>query len=299
MPGVTTATTIRFALTIATVWLLLLPAHLPAQTAACAVFDSQVWAQSVFASDPARHAALDPDGDGLACEELPAGAAPAFWTDAIPAAAEPASLVGVTDGDTFRIVVAGREEAVRLLLIDAPEKQGPYTRLECHGEESASFLAWLLSRGDLYLERDVTDRDRHGRLLRYAWLDRDGEIYLVNEALVRSGHAPQVTYPPDVAYEDELRQAEVFARGHGYGLWSACRKNAGGATPPEEQLPAGEPARDAGEPCDPAYPTVCIPPLRVQGDLDCRDIPYRRFPVLPPDPHQFDGGGDGIGCEQP
>lgn len=47
--------------------------------------------------------------------------------------------------------------------------------------------------------------------------------------------------------------------------------------------------------CDPAYPTVCIPPP--PPDLDCKDIPYRRFKVLPPDPHHFDGDGDGIGCE--
>jgi hypothetical protein len=46
--------------------------------------------------------------------------------------------------------------------------------------------------------------------------------------------------------------------------------------------------------CDPSYPTVCIPPP--PPDLDCRDIPYRLFQVLPPDPHLFDSNGDGIGC---
>jgi endonuclease YncB( thermonuclease family) len=47
--------------------------------------------------------------------------------------------------------------------------------------------------------------------------------------------------------------------------------------------------------CDPSYPTVCIPPA--PPDLDCGDIPFRRFQVLPPDPHRFDGDKDGIGCE--
>jgi predicted flap endonuclease-1-like 5' DNA nuclease len=47
--------------------------------------------------------------------------------------------------------------------------------------------------------------------------------------------------------------------------------------------------------CDPSYPTVCIPPP--PPDLDCGDIPYRRFQVLPPDSHDFDREGDGIGCE--
>jgi len=48
--------------------------------------------------------------------------------------------------------------------------------------------------------------------------------------------------------------------------------------------------------CHPSYPDVCIPPP--PPDLDCRDIPYRRFRVLPPDPHRFDRDGDGIGCER-
>lgn len=47
--------------------------------------------------------------------------------------------------------------------------------------------------------------------------------------------------------------------------------------------------------CDPAYPGVCIPPA--PPDLDCGDVPYRRFQVLSPDPHGFDRDGDGIGCE--
>jgi hypothetical protein len=47
--------------------------------------------------------------------------------------------------------------------------------------------------------------------------------------------------------------------------------------------------------CSPAYPTVCIPPP--PPDLDCGDIGARNFAVRPPDPHGFDGDGDGIGCE--
>jgi hypothetical protein len=47
--------------------------------------------------------------------------------------------------------------------------------------------------------------------------------------------------------------------------------------------------------CDPSYPGVCIPPA--PPDLDCKDVPYRRFQVLSPDPHNFDRDGDGIGCE--
>jgi hypothetical protein len=48
--------------------------------------------------------------------------------------------------------------------------------------------------------------------------------------------------------------------------------------------------------CDPSYPDVCIPPA--PPDLDCGDIPHRRFTVRGADPHGFDGNdNDGVGCE--
>ena len=47
--------------------------------------------------------------------------------------------------------------------------------------------------------------------------------------------------------------------------------------------------------CSLAYFDVCIP--APEPDLDCGEISYRRFKVLPPDPHRFDSDGDGIGCE--
>jgi hypothetical protein len=52
----------------------------------------------------------------------------------------------------------------------------------------------------------------------------------------------------------------------------------------------------AANQCDAAYPGVCIP--SPPPDLDCKDISYRNFKVLPPDPHRFDGDKDGIGCEK-
>ncbi len=56
-----------------------------------------------------------------------------------------------------------------------------------------------------------------------------------------------------------------------------------------------DPGNGGGGSCDPAYPTVCIPPP--PPDLDCGDIPYSNFKVLPADPHNFDGNNDGVGCE--
>lgn len=54
--------------------------------------------------------------------------------------------------------------------------------------------------------------------------------------------------------------------------------------------------RSTAKLCDPSYPDVCIPPY--PPDLDCSDIPERRFRVVGPDPHRFDGDKHGIGCER-
>ena len=47
--------------------------------------------------------------------------------------------------------------------------------------------------------------------------------------------------------------------------------------------------------CDSSYPDVCISPP--PPDLNCSDVSYKDFKVLPPDPHGFDREGDGVGCE--
>ena len=303
--------------------LVALTVHRPSvagQAPDCAGYDSQIWAQSVYETDPAGYAALDPDGNGFACEELPSGAAPALWTSQVPLGSKPVALIEVTDGDTIRVDVDGRNEPVRLILIDAPETHDPNNPPECFGQEATTYLTWLLSLGgDLYLETDVSDRDRFGRLLRYVWLDfGDGEVYLVNEALVRAGYAALSTFPPDVKYVDEMREAGQFARELGYGLWSGCITDDEGDTnelsgnqgidagqeleagpaqtesePPPEQAIITDPASAFG--CDPSYPDVCIPPP--PPDLDCGDVAYGGFTVYQPDPHRFDGDYDGVGCE--
>jgi len=82
-----------------------------------------------------------------------------------------------------------------------------------------------------------------------------------------------------VRHVDRLRDAQRRARERGAGLWAS-----------------GSSAEERRAACDPSYPDVCIPPP--PPDLDCRDIPYRRFRVLPPDPHGFDRDRDGIGCQR-
>ncbi len=47
--------------------------------------------------------------------------------------------------------------------------------------------------------------------------------------------------------------------------------------------------------CDASYPDFCIAPP--PPNLNCPDIPQKRFTVTGSDPHGFDRDNDGIGCE--
>jgi micrococcal nuclease len=130
----------------------------------------------------------------------------------------PANVVSVTDGDTVRVLVDGREEPVRLIGIDTPEKDGPFTEEECFGEEATRFTTDLLDGADVTLEFDVEPRDRYDRLLAYVWLGDE----LVNETIAREGFAQVLTIPPNVRYADRFVQAVREARAEGRGLWSSC-----------------------------------------------------------------------------
>ncbi len=266
----------------------------------CSAFNSQVWAQTVFDERPWSNGVLDPDNDGLACEELPPGIAPALWTDDLPVDALLVELERVTDGDSIEVIVDGRREEVRLVGIDTHESGGPYQEVECYGPEAASFLKRLLGiGGEIYLEQDQEDRDQYGRLLRWVWADFEtGEVYLLNEALVRAGYAERFRDTPNRRYVEELMDAEDFARRYDLGLWGACDDGGPRPNSAPPALPIATALAGAPEPaCDPAYPDVCIssPP----PDLQCSDVPYSHFRVLPPDPHNFDGNRDGMACEGP
>lgn len=64
---------------------------------------------------------------------------------------------------------------------------------------------------------------------------------------------------------------------------------------PPAPAPAQPQPQQASEDCDPSYPDFCIAPY--PPDLNCADVPGRRFTVLAPDPHGFDRDADGVGCE--
>lgn len=134
---------------------------------------------------------------------------------------EEALVVRVIDGDTIAVLINGREEKVRLIGIDTPERGRPYF------EEATRKTAQLVLGKKVKLEKDVSERDKYGRLLRYVYV---GSIF-VNAELVRQGYAMVYTYPPDVKYSDYFLKLQQEARNAGRGLWGIEGE-------PEEKTPS-------------------------------------------------------------
>jgi micrococcal nuclease len=128
--------------------------------------------------------------------------------------------VRVVDGDTIRVRLPAREEAVRYTGVDTPESVKPGAPVECFARRASAFNARLVEGERVRLERDVDLRDRYGRRLAYVYRVRDG--LFVNAELVRRGFATVATFPPNVAHAVEFRRLANRARMSGLGLWSRC-----------------------------------------------------------------------------
>ncbi|BAY14027.1 thermonuclease family protein [Calothrix sp. NIES-2098] len=201
------------------------------------------------------------------------------------------TVVSVGDGDTLRARnQQGQAVTIRLACIDAPElKQQPW------GQQSAARLKQLLPAGQSIKVRQV-DRDKYKRVV--------AEVYVgdrsINLNMVQEGQA--VVYRQYLkgcaSTKDQFLKAEATAKQQNLGFWNQTkpvmpwifRQGKGTTTQPVVSQPQQQ------QQCDPSYPDFCLSPN--SPDLDCKDIPYRRFRVNQPDPHKFDRDKDGIGCER-
>ena len=147
----------------------------------------------------------------------------------IPEGTTKAKAVEIVDGDTIKVEITeddhrekGKIKTVRLIGIDAPTTEHPSDAAGCYGEEAAEQATTLLKDQTVYLERDVSNTDRDGQLLRYVWIDRDGTAELVNEWLVREGLAIVAISPPDFKRVERLTAAQGKAAADEAGLWGTC-----------------------------------------------------------------------------
>lgn len=122
----------------------------------------------------------------------------------------------VVDGDTIEIEGG---EKVRYIGIDTPETVDPRKSVQCFGKEASDKNKELVEGKIVELEKDISNTDKYGRLLRYVRID--GAI--INEVLVKEGYAKIDTVPPDVKYSRLFIAAEIEARTNSRGLWKKCR----------------------------------------------------------------------------
>jgi micrococcal nuclease len=192
-------------------------------------------------------------------------------------------VLRVVDGDTIEIEGGQR---VRYIGIDTPETVDPRKPVQCFGKEAAAKNRVLVEGQEVRLEKDISDTDRYGRLLRYVYV---GDT-LINELLVSEGYAHASSYPPDVKYQEKLRAAEEEARAEERGLWGNC---AASTPAPSSSSTAGaagacqysclSPDRDCSNFSD---------PTAAQDFFDCCGFTATN------DPMKLDslGIGDGVAC---
>jgi micrococcal nuclease len=209
-------------------------------------------------------------------------------TEVTPTAASQVEAVvtNVVDEDTIDVLIDGQEYRVRYIGVDTPETVHPIHGEEPYVWEASEYNKSLVQGQTVFLEKDVSETDQFGRLLRYVWLE-DGTM--VNSLLLAGGYAQVSTFPPDVKYANDFVELERIAREAGVGLWGMEAETASGETP--------EPVQGAD--CDSSYPEVCVP--SPPPDLDCGEIRdryvYEDIRVLQPDSHRLDREKDGVGCE--
>jgi micrococcal nuclease len=134
---------------------------------------------------------------------------------------ETARVVRVVDGDTIVVDRGLGDERLRYIGMDTPETVKPASPVEWMGREASAANKTLVEGQTVVLEKDVSDVDQFGRLLRHVWLNRPTGWLLVDLELVRTGYARASTYPPDVKYADLYLAAQVDAREHDRGLWGS------------------------------------------------------------------------------
>lgn len=120
----------------------------------------------------------------------------------------------------------GTEEKVRLIGVNTPETKHPTKGVEYYGKEASNYTKSKLLNKTVYLEKDVSEKDKYDRLLRYLWLEEPTEINekeirekMFNAKLLLEGYAQVSTFPPDVKYQDIFLELQKEARESNNGLW--------------------------------------------------------------------------------
>lgn len=133
---------------------------------------------------------------------------------------EKAKVYNVTDGDTVKVRINGKNFVVRLIGVDTPETKDPRKTVQCFGKEASAYTKKILLNQTITLESDKAsgNKDKYGRLLRYVFL-ADGTNF--NRQLIANGYAYEYTYKSTIyRYQTKFKQAQKDAREKKQGLWA-------------------------------------------------------------------------------
>ncbi|MEE1132599.1 MAG: thermonuclease family protein [Caryophanon sp.] len=128
-------------------------------------------------------------------------------------------LQEVIDGDTIRIQYEGASEKVRFLLVDTPETKHETLGEQPFGPEAKQFMKELLKGEDyVYIEFDVSYRDKYKRLLGYMYTE---EGISLQEELLKNGLARVAyIYDPNTKHVDWFESVQKTAQKSAIGIWS-------------------------------------------------------------------------------
>lgn len=129
-------------------------------------------------------------------------------------------IVRVIDGDTIEIETG---QKVRYIGIDRPELHHPKKPVQCFAQEAMLKNKEIVEGKTVTLEKDVSETDKYGRLLRYVKIGSPSAELFVNDYLVKEGYAYAATFPPDVKYAQLFRQSQQEAMEKKKGLWNKCK----------------------------------------------------------------------------
>lgn len=130
-----------------------------------------------------------------------------FAVSALAAAAVPVKLVGVSDGDTITVVMAGQQTKIRLYGIDAPEKTQDF------GQVSTEAIKRLTTGKTITVQ--PYERDKYGRTVGMVFADGVN----VNEAQVKAGNAWVYQQYCNESFCAQWKAFEQEAMTSGIGLW--------------------------------------------------------------------------------
>lgn len=132
---------------------------------------------------------------------------------------EEATFIRVVDGDTLIAEIDGKEEYIRLLLVDTPETKHPTKDVQPFGEEASQLMKDTFNKNEtIGLEFGTEKRDKYDRILAYLY-NADGVMF--NELLLEEGLARVAfVYPPNDKYVDDFYEIEEKAKNEKKGIWS-------------------------------------------------------------------------------